>query len=168
MSEDSSFGILLRGSSIRVCLVFLNHWCCGLVNTTYLTGWCDLTLMQPWIKVMCIVNVFLCYNKRTWMIYFIEKKLVLSSLNAIMIRGIFGQTSRMKRFAKKVNSFLYSAPSLMFDRVLNTLLIIMTNSNKTTRKYVHNSFNFSKENITKSQACLSWSMSKINLKCNCL
>ena len=29
MSEDSRVGVLLRGSSVRVCLVVLNQGCCG-------------------------------------------------------------------------------------------------------------------------------------------
>ena len=51
MSEGSRVGILLRGSSVQVCLVVLNQGCCG-CDTTYLIGCCDLMLTQPWIKVM--------------------------------------------------------------------------------------------------------------------
>ena len=51
MSEGSRVGILLRGSSVQVCLVDLNQGCCG-CDTTYLIGCCDLMLTQPWIKVM--------------------------------------------------------------------------------------------------------------------
>ena len=51
MYEASRVAILLRGSSVRVCLVVLNQGCCS-CDTTYLVGCCDLMLTQPWIKVM--------------------------------------------------------------------------------------------------------------------
>ena len=52
MSEDSRAGILLTGSSIRVCLVVLNQGCC------------DLKVIQPWIKVMYCSSLWLILHIR--------------------------------------------------------------------------------------------------------
>ena len=52
ISEDSRVRILLRGSSVRVCLVVLNQGCCDSSQYNLLIGRCDLLLIQPWIKVM--------------------------------------------------------------------------------------------------------------------
>ena len=43
-------GILLKGSSVRVCLVVLNQGCCGSGQCNL--GCCDLMLIQSRIKVM--------------------------------------------------------------------------------------------------------------------
>ena len=50
MSEDSSVGILLRGSSIWVCLVILNQGCCSIGQYNL----CSLMLMYcllPWLTL---------------------------------------------------------------------------------------------------------------------
>ena len=61
MSEDFRVGILLTGSSIRVCLVVLNQGCC------------DLMVIQPWIKVM--------YCSSLWLILHIRRGINISHLS---------------------------------------------------------------------------------------
>ena len=61
MSEDFRVGILLTGSSIRVCLVVLNQGCC------------DLMVILPWIKVM--------YCSSLWLILHIRRGINISHLS---------------------------------------------------------------------------------------
>ena len=64
MSEDSRVEILLRGSSVRVCLVVLNQGCCGSGQYNLPDGCWDLMLIQPWIKVMYCSLLWLTFRIR--------------------------------------------------------------------------------------------------------
>ena len=66
LSEDSRVRILLRGSSVRVCLVALNQGCCDSSQYNLLIGRCDLLLIQPWIKVMYCSLPWLTLHIRAW------------------------------------------------------------------------------------------------------
>ena len=61
MSEDSRIGILLRGSSVRVCLVVLNHGCCssGQYNLPdrMLRLDASTTLNQSYVLFITLVNI---------------------------------------------------------------------------------------------------------------
>ena len=59
--EDSRVGILLRGSSVRVCLVVLNQGCCGSgqYNLPDRMLWFDAntTLNQSYVLFITLVNI---------------------------------------------------------------------------------------------------------------
>ena len=61
MSEDSRVEILLRGSSVRVCLVVLNQGCCGSgqYNLPDRMLWFDAntTLNQSYVLFITLVNI---------------------------------------------------------------------------------------------------------------
>ena len=61
MSEDSSVGILLRGFSVRVCLVVLKQGCCGFgqYNLPERMLWLDAntTLNQSYVLFITLVNI---------------------------------------------------------------------------------------------------------------
>ena len=60
MSEDSRVGILLRGSSVRVCLVVLNQGCCGSgqynLPDRMLRLDANTTLNQSYVLLITLVN----------------------------------------------------------------------------------------------------------------
>ena len=61
MSEDSRVGILLRGSSVRVCLVVLNQGCCGSsqynITNRMLRPDANTTLNQSYVLFITLVNI---------------------------------------------------------------------------------------------------------------
>ena len=61
MSEDSRIGILLRGSSARVCLVVLNQGCCGSsqcnITNRMLRPDANTTLNQSYVLFIALVNI---------------------------------------------------------------------------------------------------------------
>ena len=61
MSEDSIFEILLRGSSVRVCLVVLNQGCCGSGQYNLPDRMSRLdantTLNQSYVLLITLVNI---------------------------------------------------------------------------------------------------------------
>ena len=61
MSEDSRVGILLRGSSVRVCLVVLNQGCCGSgqynLPDRMLRLDANTTLNQSYVLFITLVNI---------------------------------------------------------------------------------------------------------------
>ena len=61
MSEDSRVGILLRGSSVRVCLVVLNQRCCGSSQYNLPDRMLQLdantTLNQSYVLFITLVNI---------------------------------------------------------------------------------------------------------------
>ena len=61
MSEDSRVGTLLKGSSVRVCLVVLNQGCCGssqynLPDKMLQLG-ANRTLNQSYVMFITLVNI---------------------------------------------------------------------------------------------------------------
>ena len=61
MSEDSRVEILLRGSSVRVCLVVLNQGCCGSgqynLPDRMLQLDANTTLNQSYVLFITLVNI---------------------------------------------------------------------------------------------------------------
>ena len=61
MSEDSRVEILLRGSSVRVCLVVLNHGCCGSdqynLPDRMLPPDVNATLNQSYVLFITLANI---------------------------------------------------------------------------------------------------------------
>ena len=61
MSEDSRVGILLRGSSVQVCLVVLNHGCCGSgqynLSDKMLQLDANTILNKSYVQFIALVNI---------------------------------------------------------------------------------------------------------------
>ena len=132
MSEDSRVGILLRGSSVRVCLVVLNQGCCGSgqynLPDRMLRLDANTTLNQSYVLFITLVNITYqsgdhylssihSWDSSAWQVVDIALLLIFFFFLVAVILNCLSCSAFILQTRKKPNQFLIQIKVCFFSNL---------------------------------------------------
>ena len=131
MSEDSRVGILLRDSSVRVCLVFLTEGCCGSgqynLPDRMLQPYANTTLSQSYVLFIPLVNITYqsedqylpsihSWDSSPWQVLYIPLFLIFFFLPAVVLNCL-SCSACILQTRNKPNQFLIQIKVYFFSNL---------------------------------------------------